>query len=564
MSKTKGIIVAVLLIIIAVIVFLILRGTSERVKLTNLLSGVYVEKIRMEGKDYSIKNGRLQEDIDEKTALKIMRLAAFYQWNKEDPLFDSPDFNPEDLIRTIGIIEEEETKLQNILGRKESIYPINFLKNLAEVSKKNREFLNDPSDAMTQDLIGKQKETASLYKKEAQDLLNIIPSSTLDSGGISFNVRITGKVITEDFKKIVKNAESLAEEIKKRELCYLGQGICIRPMHSFMLPVEKQSTPETPLFLEHKLIYPHPEADIRGPYRALSPCFGWGETFSHPEHYFYIAHNSKIPTKPDLSYVRVELATDAFYRKVTKGHPGLGNVDADHIYVPSNLGYLCSYAGYIAEIGQISLFLSKYKPIFEAFETAPSNIKSFFAKALAFETKFFNESYQSYKDLSTLSAYYAYAYKILSENSNAPWINNYGKKEEFLKRYLEIDRKLGTISPSILRLLLLTIGTTENYELIDEVSSRAWEYVYTFKNYYGISYLPFSRSVWRSQDQLQYLEKKYIKGALGINGGYLNYNEAVKHYTSEEIEKFYVPARQNIEEVIRRKQDGNNAKKNSD
>lgn len=556
MPKIIKISALILTLFVIVIVFLFIRGLDEGVRLSRLLSDVNISRIEVDGKAYSIKNGRVEQSVDREASLKVLRLAAFYQWNKEDPLFESPDFDrrfygfsTHKLSENLELLGEETRKLQEILNQKRPPYPMSFLHDLARTSISTKQFIKSPSLKGSRELIEKQKNTASSYGEEAGSLLKFI-SPVTDGGAVSFNIRLTHKIILEDLGKIIKNTKNLISEIEKREGCLDGTGECIRPMLDFSRPKNiTYSNPPAPTFLDIKLIYVRgiEQRSLFGPYRASTPCFGWGEKFSFPEHYFYVSPSGDI-----------RLATDAYYRR-TGINLTLGDLGTDHIFIPTNLAYLCPYAGYILEAGQVALFLEKYKPIFTTLDSAPKATQEFFQEAGMKEKEFFNQKHASYNHLRNLSQYYAYAYRLLTQDPNAAFAQNLlDQKEEFLRRYLEIDRKIGFFNRVLENMAPLTISTRKNYELIPTDIQGQAKFVYTYKNYYGLFFLPFTTSIWRSSEQLQYLEKRKIENALGLEAGYINYNEAVKHVSREEIDKWYVDIPSLIEELLERKKNEKN------
>src|SRR4051812_23084027 len=69
------------------------------------LKDVTLKNINIDGKTYSLVNGKVYEEGSElywfiptqrEKVSKILAFVGFYEWNKEDPLFYSPDLDVSD------------------------------------------------------------------------------------------------------------------------------------------------------------------------------------------------------------------------------------------------------------------------------------------------------------------------------------------------------------------------------------------------------------------------------------------------------------------------------------
>lgn len=173
------------------------------------------------------------------------------------------------------------------------------------------------------------------------------------------------------------------------------------------------------------------------------------------------------------------------------------------------------------------------------------SIGNFFSEGKVKESLFFGQKYQSYEDLAVLGKYYAYAYRLFAQNPKALWAGDEQKREELLRRSLEINRMLGDFGKHITSLARQTrLSRLTESSIIkirnSEIDPNRVKLHYTARNYYGLVYLPFTASVWRLTESLQYLDRKIVKGAIGEKGGYLNYKDAIKRFSREEIDKWYI------------------------
>lgn len=539
MMKRKTSSVFVLLILLAAGGFFFLaRSNDQGARLENLLRDVSIKNLEVDGKTFQLNGGKVEPKADRGTTLKVLRLSAFYQWNKEDPLFDSPDLDVERLATVTDKLKTEADGLQKALGVENSIYPIAFLQNLPKVAALDRDFFEKPSLGKAREVAVKQEETASFYGSGADSLLQYISKDALNANATTFNIQTSGKRITADIAVIGKNKQALLDEIGRRKACLEGSGKCQRPAFAFEKVENKVFEPpeSVPQFLDLVWIFQyfnrHPNVDasiydgVKGPYRANTACFGWGDNFSEPENYFYVNFSSKSKSKFGVDSAFVELATNVYFR----------NESGKYTYVRSTLIYFCPETGYVDEVLEISKFLSENKPVLKTdkFEGAPE----VFSQGREYESKFFEGKYQSWDQLETLGKYYGYLYRLFVENPSVFWSQNLELKGELLKRSLAIERKLGDFPKDFQRILTHTQGERlrERPQGVDEGQRK---FVYTFRNYYGFTFLPFTKSVWRSTDNLQYADKEVVSGAVGEEGGFLDYLTARKKFSPDVIKSWY-------------------------
>lgn len=537
MMQRRNLLILGFLLIILAGGLLIFRISDQKARLQNLLADVSIDRIEVDGANFRIVGGKVEPKSNRQTTLKVLRLGAFYQWNKEDPLFDSPDLNHDELDLAVDNLVEKTAGLQKTLGVENSLYPTAFLQDFAKVSRLNSEFEKKPSYEKAQELIAKQQETASIYESEAKSHLEYISKDPLEGSAVMFNIQISPQGIISDVAKIVENGRQLATEIERRKSCFLGKGLCIRPSFTFdkVENTTYESAKNLPEFIDGSLILPNQaqgQLDTKRIFRANTACFGWGPNFSQPQQYFYFGFRPEKSLNFGQDEAVVELATDAYYKKTPKNSDFKGK----YTFVLSSLIYFCPDQQHVYKIIGLWRFLTQNKPLSSnKLDKAP---ESFFLTA-DYERKFFDDKFQSWEQLETLGKLYAYDYRQMVENPKADWAKDTALKEELLKRSLEIDRKIGDFYKDFRRIFTSTEG-----ELLRDIgptgtNPRQAKFVYTFRDFYGFTYLPFTKSVWRKTEPLEYLDRVEVKGAVGEGGGYMNYQTAKNIYPREEIGKWY-------------------------
>jgi len=526
-------------------IFFVIKNFSEEEKLTKLLEDVSIPKIEVGAKEYSIKNGRVEQKVNVFTSVKILRLVAFYQWNKEDPIFYSPDLNIKKIYNSVLKTEESQKKLFAALKTKDRIYPIDFLKSFTETASITQNFFLRPSLEAAKMLSLKQSQTASVYKKDAQSLATLIRDKNKYTNKqlksvVLFNVEESIETVVSDIDKLALNADVLLNELMKREKCLKGMSKCIRPSSNYVRPVLNLSTndPVKNKFLDKKIIFYNKKQNeliVRGPYRAKTPCFGWGENYSYPKHYFYV--------RQDSGTIDIQLADETYFKKINSYTVNpldrifLQN-GIDHRIVASSTLYMCTYSGNLAEISEMDTFLNENKPLFYTVNIDSKEPDSdFFKEANYVEEKVFNSTYPDYEDLKTLSSYYGYAYKLISHNN----IFNYPNqifKEELLRRKIVINAKLGDFY-KILNYTNSIIDYSIQLEWTKPKGNIEYALLYPYRSYYSIMYMPFSDVVYRQTENLEYLDKTHVNNAVSLNGGYISYTQAITKYPMNEIAKWF-------------------------
>lgn len=537
------------------------------------LADVSIKTLKVENKKYSIISGKIKPSDANHT--KVSHLAQFYLWIKEDPLFYSPDLDLKGLTEAVDSLDRQQNDFLKNIKQTQHLYPTDFLKEMVKTSQLTDQFLKDPSDSLAYLIIDQYRQTTKAYGNEAETLVdflsNIQSVNTIytTTNAILINITTNSKIMLDDIKKIAQNTNSLEEEINLREKCLI-QNQCQRPSLNFPKPntslnASNQTTNTTDI-IEPTWVFNLSNAQIknlkrqkllRGIYQTKSPCFGLNEDFSWPNHLFYLNQVDKVSS--DSPRIAIPLSTDIFFRKIrpdseVAGDKELVEQGIKYAMVDSDNAYMCPYLGYLAEVSTMDLFLQKNKPILiDKNIFAPGSTGDFFNQAKKDEKDFFESSYFLYHKLDRLADDYGFLYKLLTENPQTSWAKSLNPvKEDLLKRHLSIKRRLGQINLVFNRATQLVKGSNLRIEVNPKDPVSVSAFVYTYRNFYGLYYMPFSPSIWRSNESLQYLEKKLVTGAIGPAGGWINYHQALEIYSPEEIKRWFTSRREIVEEKFER------------
>ncbi len=512
--------------------------------LENRLKDVSLSTLQIGDKKYELKSGKPMSKLNSLDTLSVLNLAAYYQWNKEDPLFYSPDLDIDSLKTVINKINIDQDNLLTMMKENEHIYPTDFLRSFVEASNYMRSFLQNPSINTAKSLVEKQKQVAYFYKKESMRLSILIernnPNDNLSV--ISLNLKKSKATIVSDLAKIINNSNVLLSEITQREKCLKGVGECKRPGMSFEEPKRKALIEygQNEKLLDKKLIFDplattFDYSKVKGPYIAKTPCFGWGNDFTYQNNYFYLKEDAQT---------NIQLATDLFFRRLSSQaqiaeERHLVSEGTNYIYIVSSTPYACSYSEYLAEISEMNIFLKKNKPILSTVKFNNSSNRKMFEKALSIEEQFFQSKYPSYENAQILSQYYGYLYKLIS-SGKILMDTNPSLKDEILRRKLVLNLKLGNYDKilSYVEGVITYTGTLAKLEWTPD-NTFVTKILYPYRNFYGVMYMPFSPAIFRQSEKLSYIDKVLVKNAMIIDGPAMSYTQAVKKYSQGVILRWF-------------------------
>ncbi len=495
-------------------------------------------------------------------------LARFYLWTREDPLFTSPDLNSESFLEAVNALELEEKAYLSFLKKNERIFPISFLKDIVTVSIAHNNFVLSPSVSNGNKLISAYKKTQEDYEKELRTFVKSIQSSKdIDSNvqfmGLSSSTNV--KIIISDFTKLEKNAEELKNEIVARENC-LKDGIgCKRPasfLEKPVLPNEAFSFSKNEI-LPLDLLFNSWMTDEKGsgPYIASTGCFGQKDN-KDPYYLFYVLTGREKRTileyKKKLNTQTEKIATEIFYRKIgnelnTLDEPLVKRGISMMRYYETNI-YTCVDSSYKNKLAALDKFYLKYKEnrLFDGslnMKALDEEVRGVFEEGALAEKKFFDSEFPADTDAEYLARYYGYVYGkmvnwgIEGRFQGKEWFRSvFSKRDEFITRYLEYTRRMGNVD----EILAETVGQFSGFRIRTILGNLDnFSYALPFRNMYGLTYMPFSRSFYRLPEQLTYINKD---SSQANDEKTITYKKAISKYPLEEIKKWNIDLTSFIEE----------------
>lgn len=473
---------------------------------------------------------------------KILRLTYFYQWTKEDPLLTGPGFDTDQFSKTISLLEENQQALMKIYHLDKPFIPTKFLSSLPKVIKAEKVFLNSPSLENAQTLITAYKTTVYLYKQDIEDknilLNNFFQSRNKGANIIYVDVSSTPQIILDAHQKILKNAQKLREEVGERERCLLGKGTCL-PSNHFLPPEEAKNNsaikeegilPVNVLFSE--IDQPKSSDILRGPYQVETACFGLNDDLTTPQRPFYIVETqSKSLYFEKMPYLFMKLADENYYRRLRPERfeeQILLDKGLTWILQPETRAYKCPDLTYQPKLSTINLLtkLVGNNPLFLPLDpTGISEIDALIAQGKDLEANLLASEIPSFEQVKKLSDLYLYFYSK-------------SKKNDFLQRGLLGDRLLVDY-PILLNNLVLELSNLKVEEVLNNSKAQGDNFLFLFatRSAPTLTYLTFSKSFWRLDEQPLFIQNKIIKEA-GLDFKYIKYSQAINYYPKEEILKW--------------------------
>ena len=504
----------------------------------------------------------------ETPAIKDKNLAQFYLWTMEDPLFTAPGFDVDKISSILKMVKNENDiylKKYNFQG---NIFPIDFLNDLINVTKRHNDFVNNPNASNAAKLIASYKTAVKDYR---QDILNLRQSSEKlvpQNPKIDLNKVYLVKVNTtssmqtffNDLDKIRLNADALTKEIAKRENC-LEKGIgCIRPVNEFNnFTVENKSISFNKKDILPKDILWGSFATMSaistwsGPYIVSTQCFGWSDDFDKKPYLFdLIKVKRKYPffEKPiNFTQFYAQFANDRIYKFPEDYERKIFVNLKRNPTIPSN-DYMCPSADYRTKLNSINYLFTNYKnkQIFSnllKLDGISDEAKYYFMSGQKLEKKFFDAEFSSEIDADNLVNAYGLLYqKILLWMQKDGDMNNNWLKPLFRQRFdvlnLYLGYKRGLVG--IDELMSSSMYYLHVFRLQDEVFDLRTKtpdiYVYMSRSSWGLFYFPFSKSFYRYDKQPDYLLKIKVNN-VGKEKRFINYKQALENYSLDEIKSWY-------------------------
>lgn len=520
------------------------------------LKDVLIENIEIGDIEYRFDHGNI-ERIDKKAISgsekdNVTQFIFFYQMTLEDPLFTSPGFDVDGIKKTKDVLTLLQTEYNKVSKREINLFPLSLLGQIPIVYAAEKNFFDNASDRNAENLISAYENASQALKKDIRTFSDVLLKNSWeipDTSYASINSRSNKKTLISAIEKVVQNSDSISSEIKTRRSC-LEKGLyCIRPFAKIEEPKETELLREkTDPVLPVSDLFPWTFDDLsklRGPYIIQTPCFGWGKGLKRIAQPIYILPKhlktfEKSKFAP-VSNFRFKLASNNFYRKVAKDY-WEKDFDTKFEYTPQTEDnpYICQDIEYQLEASTLDYFWQNYRnnSIFKkVILEKNSNSRDFFTNGKRFEESFFSSTPPSWTNLEILASYYLYAYKILPSEFKP-------LKDEFLKRFLTINRKLGNFPETVNGGIGPFINTILKEKAIPGFTlENKFYYVqlYINRSLWNYLYFPYSPSFWRRTDRIEPVEKVSLK-TVNAEGPHLDYKIMKEKFSSEEIREIHKKA----------------------
>lgn len=494
----------------------------------------------------------LSSIISKQAPEKVVGLNQFQQWTKEDPLFTSPDFDSEAFLKSVNTLGEEEKLVQGYLSSKDPLYPVTFLKDVVEVDKFHKDFLANPEASKAKNLIAAYRKAQQDYQSSVESLAKILQDTAQfpdESVFTGINTVTNYKIIRDDLRKLGLNAQKLNEEINQREKCLKTGADCVVLPDQISEPqlqtesfkfTQKDILPKNILLIDYKK-----DAPLFGPYVVATACYGWSSDLKPIYYPFLISDKMQNRAFPQLNNTFLKVATTNYYKRLITAPNGPGSYleksGNQWINQRETQLYMCNDPSYEADLTTLDKFYRSYKPdpLFEktlGSNDLPDKLKQAAQKGSDLEKAFFKEEFPSEISAANLAKYYFYFYQL-------------SKKEEYLTRSLEYQRKLGNID-LLFSNMIQNVNQIRVRFTIAKENKGASTFIYGFRNFYGLTYLTFSPSFYRLTEPLAYLSTKKIEIPVESRGAHITYQQALKDHTPEEIAKWRVDNNALLQEQI--------------
>lgn len=539
------------IVIVILTIFFVFRNSNNNIANTETpyYKDLVLEKIYLDNDNsvYSLKKGEIYQNGEKiksnsDKSEKVLRVALFYQWMKEDPLFFSSTVdskNTGDSVQRLKNIQDEFLKKHNWQG---NILAVDFLKRFIEASKSYQNLSNDVSEKNAGQLIQDIEGTNNAYPEEAVSLKKIIDDIASNKslnkktyaslgGDNSTNLNI----ISSDLGKIKGNSVLVGKEIANRKKCLFDSWkFCQRPMEKFTKPDPLiTGTDDNPILLSKLELNLDDNLNYLGPYKINSPCWK-GEK----EQYLYVSKS--CPDNLGYCMELSVLATDRYFEKLgalRQSYEYLKNNRVEAFPLKATNPYTCFNMEYQPKLATVNYAFTIFKnerlykniKTEKNFNKLPEELKKIVTEGEKYENLFFDAQYPSDDSLEYLANFYGFTYSYLVKN-----VSENPMKEKFLQRYLLVKEKVIDLD-----MLLNKINSTfSGYSKTSDFSRLppAKDYVYTMRSGYSLLFLNFSSAVWRSNQKLEYLNN-YNKNITKDDPSQIimDYQTAISKYGKEKL-----------------------------
>ena len=420
-----------------------------------------------------------------------LSLDGFYNLTLKDPLFYSSFLNPDEFKKAIGGLEESESRLKKVLmeggeitaSEEVNFFPIQFLKDLVLINQKTNEFLKEPSINLAEDLLDNYDAATDSYLQGISSLIRSLEKKE-EMALFFVDSASSSEIIKNDFLVIRENGYKLKEEIEKRRKCLTGAKDC----HELLTTRENDFRPVTDEefdlegekinFIKSVLPY-REEGEIKGPYKVKSFCWQ-NPNFEHWVYLIYAEQEGKVSVLP-------KSAEQNYYRKI----PLQPHTEEQAAILKRGLEF----------VSQIETMTYQCTDL------------TFYPKLLVMD--FITEQIKNGR---------------ITES----------ELEEELDYKLLMENQFGLLAPAIntlARHINTLIQYTETYE-----STTSFRYVILARTAYSMLYFPFAKSIWRTEENMQYFLPRQGETSENETGKYYFTFDQLKGlgYTNEEIASFHL------------------------
>lgn len=516
---------------------------------------VFLKNIKLEAKNsnYSFKKGKVFRDMveinqenDKDEYDRVLRLASFYQWNKEDPLFFATTLDTGKFDKSVTALDIQQRKFLKKQKYENQLYPIEFLLAFSEASKQYQKFSGNISEKNAAILVEKISKAQASYGNDISALkakMDFLASGLGNAKfvGLGSGSYTSAKIIIADLEKMLENEKVASNELEKRKKC-------LRESASFCERLAlKAKRPKSaagkkliaPTILSKEKLNFIEGQKYSGPFEVNSKCWdGEGKK--------YIYKGVNCPSGRGYCMEDSVLATDAFFVTKLKKELPLDNYflerGAKATPQSATTAYACNDLEYKPALVTLGNFHSKYKNdrLFAEVEKQKNkNVLSdedewtgIIKEGILMENNFFDARYPSEENLEKLGNFYLFAFAYSTIN---------GMESEFLGAFLErslmVREKVSDVHLSINNVLVFFSIYGQRRDIIGD-DEGGEEYVYPIRSHYSLMFLNFASSVWRSAEKLEFIRKIENKNAAGIGSAIIDLKTAEGMFGEENLSKW--------------------------
>ena len=456
-KKTKTLFLLLLVFIIPFFSFFLFNYISLQQELREAppYQDIVVEELRLQNdgdRRYSFRGGEIFQGnkklgpfFHREKYVRLLRLALFYQWSKENPLLADPRLDAQKFAELTAKLDFNQKEYLSLIVVSDPFLPIEFLKSFALNTQKYQDFLSRPDEAGALELIRSSIASADGYRENALLQKRIIQNAP-DQGSFSVGSSSANykSLILDNLGLTLSNSQELQKEINERKKCLTeAPAYCQRSIMNIEEPEKRKNKKNNtfPILGEDLLDgYLNPDLPINGPFSVKSYCWS-RETDQH------LLYTQNFCFSPNDCVFYSKLATNNFYR--TRFVKFNGQAVEDGLEIQRETSpYTCADNDYKPTLATINYFFANYKnkkifpEIKKDFENLLSDdLNALIEKSIKAENDFFEENYPSEESLKNLSQYYARTYAQLAsqsaEDSDLKKI-----RDELLQRHVIIEGKL--------------------------------------------------------------------------------------------------------------------------